>query len=1619
MATDNTNENTQEIEVDEKKVVEEETKDVVETPSPISLDPFDNTFIKFDNNVAYEPENTAANNTQVNSYFDWNQDISMKDTYESLFKDDEFFMTNDNDEADDGGNFSFYKEINFDPSQELNSLYLQAEGNTEKGKEQINSHISDGALNFIGYKEYILRSIKRPSQRIEAQEVFEKFTGIKFWNFLNDDIPLNIIESEEFQNGLNQVISYYDAKGIEWDTPDRNNLKPWVRQVKGLGLEIGGGLATDVATTPLLGMGPWGIGANIVINFGVGWELNIAAQKARLGDKAKIGFGGQINYGEAFAAAVVQAIPFGSTAKGWKGIRQSGIFGGTLAGTELTIRKLIDEKKFPSVQEYLQAIGLGGTFGASFKGAMNGFEKYLNKFADKNADQINKLITKNDKKKLDKIFSVLNKFKKAVDENPTKKANVDGSDIDTSNIKMVEGQVEPDVKNLDKSIDNKTKKQFNIGEINIGDFVLPKGYVKMSPRYGNVVLIFNSDIDKVAYILRGNRFLKRKPTEAQIKTQENLERLLDEQGISVEAVRKHGDNIHQKIKNLVYEKTGSYKALGEGTVGLKIEVPTDQAFVKANSKDLSSPDLGDTNLNPTQTVLLKYVDEPNITNFKNLVKALKSKGWTSLESETDQETLIKALGLFDPDQKDFSKKIIDLSKTKLIEEEAQKIENFHGITKTKEVNAALAITAVMSAENLNNANNAYLKALNSKNPEAIEVAIVELSNKIDDMKKWLTNYLVPASRAGQTLEKLNIKVKKNMSGKTAADYMADETPQPKNLNEQKFANTIDEVGFSADDLKKDLARHLELAKQTGDFSELYRIGKMIQVAEGEPETLFGLAKVNAFKPDANNKFNQGLRVINEIGINGMLYRFGTNTANFISATINTYYRQLKLFYGARNPEQLEAAMRHFVALHTNYHFMRKAFSKSMKLEDNFINIGNRKFENKFAIKTDRSGVAGSVINNAGKTIRFAGRNMTATDAMVQAPNLIADVTYMAFIEAKRQGLKGDEINKFINKHKMGVLEWYAQNGNKKLDPLTKRFLIHGKKQAKFSTFTQEIDTTGVFGSFSKFADDSANRFPLVRLMLSFTRTPTNLKEANYRMNPLFVPIVNPLNMQPVNVPKNFPILGPIYGGKNLNPLSEVFIPQLSKQLNSPDPKVRALAIGDINNAIAVVTTIAGFTVSANMLLSDPTYIPPFILTGGGPDFGKEDGKDMWINKYKNGWRPYSIGRLQYDDDGNPKIGEDGKPVYKYTSYEGWLEPFSGTLKTTVDVVNSLGMFGGKPYDDVTTGLIASVVQNMYNDSWTSQFEEFINIFRDASAPKDSSGDAVKNYRIRKVGDFVGRQIASRLPFSGLVSDLRRYPNDILRVMGFTHEEIKELKGSFLGLRANQQRLDTKVRAGDVLTTGDPTDPQYEKSGDFAIINRSILNQFKAKYGIGPDIPFDVEHITNEPIEHPNRIGGNVFGISVTSKSKNQPLWTALTLIRKRIQEPSEFITGDFSKEDFVPIRLNSQDYNALKVRINTVELDVGYGEGTILESINTYLKSEEYIANRDIILEEGINSQAGQIAGNAIFAELTYINKTYIGHVEQEYIENNFSSNEQDRIMDYKSGIQIDYSDKYLRNLSN
>ena len=1509
--------------------------------------------------VKYEPANVFNNGTQKNSYFDWNTNIDIKDTYNTLYKDTE----------EDDEDFDFYNESMFDPSQEVYSLFTQA------NNEKKNLHVSDGMLKYLGLNNFFDKTkntntpLRRPSDRIAIEKVFKDATGFYFQDFLNNDIPKSSIETEQFQIGLDKVFNFYEDQGFDVEIPERTNLTQFEQTMKGLGIEIGGGLALDALTAPLLGAGPYGIFAYGVINTVGGGIFNYEAQKKRFGQTGFLGVKDQLNRGELVTSSIIQAIPFATETKGAAGIGKSALFGGTLGGGEATVRTLIDEKRFPTFEEYVLSIGLGGTFAASMKGGLEFIESLGKKFAGKNADEVNKLLTKTEKEKIDKVVEESFVLQEQIQQQPQANARGGGDG-------------------------------FNIGETNLGDFSLPKGFLKMSPRYGSATLEFGSDIDKIAYILRGNRI---KPlTEKQKISHERLVRLLEDQGIDVNTVRNHGSKIHQKIKDIVTEQTGSPKATPDNTGGMMIKVPTDNVFVKKVKQKTGGQDLGPTNLLPRQTNLVNAVDEASATNIRNMVKGLKSKGWSSAESVTDKENVLKALKLFDPDQEDFTKKLLELEKSDLIAKMADEIEEYGLINKQKEVNTALAIDAMFAAERLNNKNNAYLNALNSKNPEQIETAVTELTSSIDTMKLWLMRYLKPSSRAGQILEGFNIKPLKGMEGKTAAEYVAAQNVKLNKTAEDKLVNTLEEVAFSSDNLKADLIRQLEKAKQTGDYSELYRIGKIIQAADGETETLFGLTKVNAFRVQDENAIGKTLKVANEVGINGMLYRFGTNTANFISATLNTYSRQFKLFHGSENPEMLEAAMRHFVALHSNYHFMRKAYKKSMKMEDNFINLGNRKYQNRFAIKSDGSGLGAKATNTAGKAIRFSGRNMTATDAAVQAPNLIADVTYMAFMEAKRQGLPRNEIDKFIKKHVNAVLEWYAQNGDNELEPLTKRFLLHAKKQAKFATFTQDIDTTGVFGKAMKYADNKANKYPLVRLFISFTRTPANIKSGNFRTNPMFTPLVNPFNkQQQVNIPDQVPLVG----GRNLNLLSEVTVPELRKQLNSPDPKIRAIANGDINEAVAFITGIAGFVTSANILANDPEYIPPTILTGGGPDFGSKEGAAMWKEMYLNGWRPYSIGYLQKDENGEPLIGEDGKPVYIYRSYEGWLEPLSGTLKMTVDTINSLGILGGKPYDEATTNLLMAVVQNLYNDSWTSQAEELINVMRGSATMLDTDGDPVKDYRSKKFGQFVGRFISSRGPFSGIVAELRRYPADLLKVMGFSNKEIEVF----------QRRPDTKVRAGDIGLSDDPTNPNYNKVGFGALQRRSIFNEIKRRYGIGPDLPFDVEHITNDPILYPNRIGGNIFGISVTKKSKNYPIYTALTQIGKRLTEPKEYVTGDYTSQNFVPIRLDTKQYNNMKKDINTMELNVGFGKKTILESMNSYLQSKDYLKNKRIVDEEGLQSEGGSLAANNIFYQLSVINKTYIKQGEINFINENYSKEEQRRIRNYKLGIKKDYSKQYRR----
>ena len=153
----------------------------------------------------------------------------------------------------------------------------------------------------------------------------------------------------------------------------------------GIGTEVGGGIATDVATGGLLFGGPVGIAAYIATNFGQGAYTNYLVQKHLYGNE-------NINWGEVFGSGAAGAIPFmniGASAKAAKYVGKAGSikrgivggFGTALVGEQTRVG--IDEKRLLNPTEVALAGGIGGTLGGGFTAIGNKFRS--NKFID-NAD---------------------------------------------------------------------------------------------------------------------------------------------------------------------------------------------------------------------------------------------------------------------------------------------------------------------------------------------------------------------------------------------------------------------------------------------------------------------------------------------------------------------------------------------------------------------------------------------------------------------------------------------------------------------------------------------------------------------------------------------------------------------------------------------------------------------------------------------------------------------------------------------------------------------------------------------------------------------------------------------------------------------------------------------------------------------------------------------------------------------------------------------------------------------------------------------------------------------------------------------------------------------------------
>ena len=325
--------------------------------------------------------------------------------------------------------------------------------------------VTDKTLKYLGVFQFI-KTQKKPRTRIKLDNVFKELTGYSFDDAIESRIPREVVESEEFQEGLN---TFYNQNKDNITIPEKSKLSPFTNQLQSFGYEVSGGVGLGIATAPMLKAGVPGVVLYAITN-GIGnYLLNEEAQQIRKGQAAGIGEEGKTSEGEKIAALITGAIPFSSNATGLVGIRNAAIQGGTTTTAETTIRTLIEENRLPNAEETITALSAGTVFGGGFKGSLDLFSKFASKYAGKSAAQIDADLPNADKKKVNKMIKDLQEIKKKEEKKLNEKvARVDDAfDRDNLNInaKKEKPQINPEQVGDPAFTDARVQNLINKGDI--------------------------------------------------------------------------------------------------------------------------------------------------------------------------------------------------------------------------------------------------------------------------------------------------------------------------------------------------------------------------------------------------------------------------------------------------------------------------------------------------------------------------------------------------------------------------------------------------------------------------------------------------------------------------------------------------------------------------------------------------------------------------------------------------------------------------------------------------------------------------------------------------------------------------------------------------------------------------------------------------------------------------------------------------------------------------------------------------------------------------------------------------------------------------------------------------
>jgi hypothetical protein len=639
-------------------------------------------------------------------------------------------------------------------------------------------------------------------------------------------------------------------------------------------------------------------------------------------------------------------------------------------------------------------------------------------------------------------------------------------------------------------------------------------------------------------------------------------------------------------------------------------------------------------------------------------------------------------------------------------QDALKIMN--SIGDTLSASGAMKNIEPQSLESINRAAMSELKDLTGADLPALTARFTETANSTSDLAVQLVAGKTALQSTGRRISQLvdeldaldqagryNSDVEERLID--ALQLHADMQAAVKNIQTSAARATAAGRIRTADNVTDAALNKIE---RFGGSKNLKKLAKKIKAAPTEA------AKAKLVRKGVERTWlGKSIDVVNEVWLNAILSGPHTHALNIGANSINMMVRPaIRMVGGATtlNGQQIEEGFRQYMYLTGELTNALKTIAtvgqyggdsaiknmmRSWWREEGILDTA-QKFDGNFeganrAISSQNLG-GGSVVDFAGKAMRLAGRTLQAEDEMfkqlvfnsrlnakvVTGARRMTDEQIQAAGYTSREDYISGEIAKAKESQESLAEKWQmmVQTGKVMDDAEAKAQFIqkhigaynHNSKyaqdalaEARETTFTTPLQN----GTFSKFIQDMMTKIPILRQVMPFIQTPTNILRTSFERAPIL----------------NF---------------------AMKKQRDMffrGTPEERAIVAGNISVG-AIATWVAVQAAIQGR------------ITGGGPSYNDELNKAKLWNASPD-WQPYSI-----------NIGSTEEPQWielKKLDPHGFLFGIVGDI---YEMQQYIGDTKDPELTKLTAMVVASFSNNVMSKTYMMSLSETLNIFDGSAKP---------------------------------------------------------------------------------------------------------------------------------------------------------------------------------------------------------------------------------------------------------------------------------------------------------------